>query len=92
MFLLKIQRDFCHPKRFGTFEKRASGLYDNEGLDLTNPETQKLEPQKCENLAGIRFDLQNQERFVIRTPLHLVVDKRKQRNKQITTTIFNKIV
>ena len=25
MFLLKIQRDFCHPKSFGTFEKRAPG-------------------------------------------------------------------
>ena len=23
MFLLRIQRDFCHPKSFGTFEKRA---------------------------------------------------------------------
>ena len=48
---------------------------------LTNPETQKLQPQKCENVAGIRFDLHNQERFVIRTPLHLVVDKEKQTNK-----------
>ena len=76
----------------GTFLFHETGLYDNEGLDLTNPETQKLEPQKCENLAGIRFDLHNQERFVIRTPLHLVVDKDKQTNKQITTAIFNKIV
>ena len=26
VFLLKIQRDFCHPKSFGTFEKWASGV------------------------------------------------------------------
>ena len=25
MFLLKIQRNLCHPKSFGTFEKRAAG-------------------------------------------------------------------
>ena len=25
MFLLKIQRDLCHPNSFGSFEKRAPG-------------------------------------------------------------------
>ena len=29
MFLLKIQRDLCHPKSFGTFEKRVPGLVDS---------------------------------------------------------------
>ena len=26
-FVLKMQREFCHPKRFGTFEKRALGPF-----------------------------------------------------------------
>ena len=28
-FVLKIQREICHPKSFGTFEKRAPGLCKN---------------------------------------------------------------
>ena len=43
MFLLKIQRDFCHPKSFGTFEKRAPSpdinLFPIKGKKLESTST-----------------------------------------------------
>jgi len=46
------------------------------------PGTPKTWTTKVWKLSGIRFDLDNQERFMIRTSLHLVVDKKQQQKQQ----------
>ena len=44
MFLFKIQRDLCHPKSFGTFEKRAPDHLSIAGLVGPKADFSSTEP------------------------------------------------
>ena len=46
-FLLKIRRDLCHPKRFGTFQKGAQARVSQKTRKLHAPEKPFVKPRSA---------------------------------------------